>query len=236
MLDWTAELAIILSLTDMLNLPKRMPKFKKRLLYLFLFACLGAMVVVLNYHHVDATTGTKLYEDLAAIPPQKVGLVLGTSRQLANGQTNLFYQYRLEAAYELYTAGKVEYLLLSGDNGTKYYNEPADMQADLIAMGVPEDRIYLDYAGFRTLDSVVRAKAVFGQDAVICISQPFHLARAVYIGQQKDIEMSGYTARRVNPAYGRTVLLREYLARVKMQLDLLFGKEPRFYGEPIQIG
>ncbi|MEL6832578.1 MAG: ElyC/SanA/YdcF family protein [Bacteroidota bacterium] len=213
-----------------------MSKFKKRLLYALLLVCLGAFVVVLNYRHVDAKTGAKLYDDLAEIPPQKVGLVLGTSRKLANGQGNLFYRYRLEAAYELYSAGKVEYLLLSGDNGTKYYNEPADMQADLIAMGVPEDHIYLDYAGFRTLDSVVRAKAVFGQDAVICISQPSHLARAVYIGQQKDIKMSGYTAQRVNPAYGRTVLFREYLARVKMQLDLLFGIEPRFYGEPIQIG
>lgn len=220
----------------MLNLSNKMPKFKKRLLYALLLVCLGAFVVVLNYRHVDAKTGAKLYDDLAEIPPQKVGLVLGTSRKLANGQANLFYRYRLEAAYELYSAGKVEYLLLSGDNGTKYYNEPADMQADLIAMGVPEDHIYLDYAGFRTLDSVVRAKAVFGQDAVICISQPFHLARAVYIGQQKDIKMSGYTAQRVNPAYGRTVLFREYLARVKMQLDLLFGIEPRFYGEPIQIG
>lgn len=220
----------------MLNLPYTMSKLKKRLLYTLLFACLGALAVVLNYRHVEVQTGTKLYNDLAAIPPQKVGLVLGTSRELTNGQPNLFYRYRLEAAHELYSAGKVEYLLLSGDNGTKYYNEPADMQADLIAMGVPEDRIYLDYAGFRTLDSVVRAKAVFGQDAVICVSQPFHLARAVYIGQQKDINMSGYTAQRVNPAYGRTVLFREYLARVKMQLDLLFGKEPRFYGDPIQIG
>ena len=213
-----------------------MSKFKRWLGYGILLTGLGAIVVVLNYYHVNAKAGPQLYQDLASVPAHKVGLVLGTSKHLANGQSNLFYRYRLEAAYDLYTAGKVEYLLLSGDNGTKYYNEPADMQADLIAMGVPEDRIYLDYAGFRTLDSVVRAKAVFGQSAMICISQPFHLARAVYIGQCKDIQLSGYTARSVNPAYGRTVQLREYLARVKMQLDLLFGKEPRFYGDPIQIG
>lgn len=193
------------------------------------------IVTVLNYHYVKRQTAASLFTNTSAIPPQKVGLVLGTSKYLAGGQINLYYRHRITAAQQLFEAGKVQFLLLSGDNGTKEYNEPAQMKEDLVALGIPADRIYLDYAGFRTLDSVVRAKEIFGQKSFICISQPFHAARAIYIGQRHGLDVSGYLAQEVSLAYGYTVLIREYLARMKMQLDLIFGKAPKYLGEKITI-
>lgn len=211
--------------------------FKKHpVRFLLMLMLLGIIVVIGNHRYVGACADEYLHERLADVPHHRVAVVLGTSKFAAGGYVNLFYEYRLNAAWEVYQAGKVDYLLLSGDNGTKAYNEPAMMREDLIARGVPAERIYLDYAGFRTLDSVVRAKAVFGQARFLCISQPFHLARAIYLGRNKGIEVSGYAARSVDPGYSRSVYVREYLARVKMQLDLLFGKAPRFYGEAVSIG
>lgn len=208
---------------------------KKWFKILAVFLLVVFIITIINYHYVNRQTKASLYTDPEAIPDQRVGLVLGTSKYLANGQINLYYRYRIEAAYALFAAGKVKFLLLSGDNGTKTYNEPAQMKEDLVKLGVPAERIYLDYAGFRTLDSVVRAREIFGQQSFICISQPFHLARAIYLGQRHGLEVSGYAARKVNLAYGYSVLIREYLARMKMQLDLLFGKAPKYLGEKIII-
>jgi SanA protein len=104
------------------------------------------------------------YDNLNNIPSRKVGLVLGTSKTLKNGRQNLYYKYRVDAAARLYKAGKVKYLLISGDNSRKEYDEPSTFKSDLIKRGVPAQRIYLDYAGFRTLDSMVRCKEVFGEN------------------------------------------------------------------------
>ncbi|MEM6696956.1 MAG: ElyC/SanA/YdcF family protein, partial [Bacteroidota bacterium] len=109
------------------------------------------------------TAKDRLYKAVEEIPEHRVGLLLGTSQKLADGRTNLYYAYRIQAAADLYKAGKIEFILASGDNSVKSYDEPSDMKADLMAKGIPESKIYLDYAGFRTLDSVVRAKAIFGQ-------------------------------------------------------------------------
>ena len=138
-------------------------------------------VTIINDSYIKQATKGKLFESTDHIPARKVGLLLGTSRNLDNGQPNLYFRYRIQAAVELYQAGKIEHLIVSGDNSTKRYNEPADMQAALIEKGIPAERIHLDYAGFRTLDSVVRAHAIFGQQQFTIISQPFHNARAVYI-------------------------------------------------------
>lgn len=200
-----------------------------------LLLLLIAVATILNYHYVEKQTAPYVFVDTEDIPVRKVGLVLGTSKYLANGQINLYYRYRIAAAYELFAAGKVKFLLLSGDNGTKAYNEPAQMREDLVKLGVPAERIYLDYAGFRTLDSVVRAREIFGQQSLTCISQPFHLARAIYLGRHQGLDVNGYAAKEVTLAYGYSVILREYLARMKMQLDLLFGKTPKFLGEKITI-
>lgn len=177
----------------------------------------------------------KTYTDPGEISYQKVGLVLGTARHRPEGGINPYYQYRIDAALALYKAGKIAFVLVSGDNGSIYYNEPDTMKKDLVAGGIPENRIYLDYAGFRTLDSMVRAKIVFGLDSVTVISQEFHNERALYIAGKKGLHAIGFNARAVEGSEGVKVQLREYLARVKVFLDLTFNTQPRFYGNHISI-
>lgn len=184
---------------------------------------------------VSLTTSDKLFDSVQDIPENKVGLVLGTSNKLVNGNQNLYYKYRIDAAVALFKAGKIEYILVSGDNATMYYNEPTTMQKDLVERGIPEDRIFLDYAGFRTLDSIVRSKEVFGQSSITVISQPFHNERAVFIAGNKGIEAIGFNARDVSRKYGIKVRIREQLARVKVMWDLLAGVEPKFLGDPVMI-
>lgn len=193
------------------------------------FSLYGANVLVIK----SATS--KIYDKLEDVPYNKVGLLLGTAKMLSNGQVNLYYKYRIDAAVKLFKSGKIDYVLVSGDNSTKDYDEPTTMMNDLIENGVPATRIYLDYAGFRTLDSVVRCKEIFGQMTVTIISQKFHNERALYIAKSHGIEAAGFNATDVNVKYGFKTQLREKFARVKMILDLTFGKQPKFFGDKVQI-
>jgi SanA protein len=186
---------------------------------------------------MERTAGARVFDDAAAVPANRVGLLLGCSPRLADGRRNLYFDLRIRAAAELYRAGKVRYVLASGDNGTKGYDEPGEMKAALVAAGVPEDRIALDYAGFRTLDSVVRAKKVFGEERFTVISQRFHNERAVYLARENGIDAVGFNARDVGGAAGRFTRLREIGARVKAVLDVhVLRTRPRFLGEPVRIG
>jgi SanA protein len=135
----------------------------------------------------------------------------------------------------LYKAGKIQYVLISGDNSRKEYSEPEMMQADLIAAGIPAERIFLDFAGFRTLDSIVRCKLVFGEDDILIISQPFHNERALFIADKKDIKAVAYNAQDVSANYGFKTQMREKLARIKLLLDIAFDKQPEFLGEQVRI-
>ena len=196
---------------------------------------LSVLAIFLSNWIVKSNTKGKLYNSTQEIPFNRVGLLLGTSKKLQNGHLNLYYKYRIEAAVALYKAGKIKRILISGDNGNNDYDEPTDMKNDLIASGIPEIHIKLDYAGFRTLDSMVRSKEVFGQQSITVISQAFHNERAVYIGERKDINAIGYNAKSVTANYGLKTKIRERFARVKMMLDLTFGKKPKFLGKKISI-
>ncbi|SDX83543.1 SanA protein [Lutibacter oricola] len=198
----------------------------------FIFCCVA---VILCSYLIAETTQEHLYSKVENVPKHRVGVVLGTSKILTNGNVNLYYKYRLNAAYELYKADKIEFILISGDNSTKTYDEPSTFKNDLIALGVPENKIYLDYAGFRTLDSMVRAKEIFGLTDFIVISQKFHNERAVYIARAKGINAIGYNAKNVSSRYGFKTNLREKFARVKVFLDFLLFKKPKFLGEKIEI-
>ena len=170
------------------------------------------------------------------VKPVKVALLLGTSKYAKGGRINMYYKYRLQAVAQLYAAGKIEYVLVSGDNSTIHYNEPTTMLNDLIAMGIPKERIVQDFAGFRTLDSVVRAKEVFGQSKIIVVSQRFHVERAIFIAKRRGIEATGFCAKDVSASYGFKTQVREFFARGKMFIDLyLINKEPKFLGDPVQI-
>ncbi|MDO5970909.1 ElyC/SanA/YdcF family protein [Flavivirga aquimarina] len=175
------------------------------------------------------------YKDISTIPKNKVGLVLGASKFVSNGNINLYYKYRLEAAYQLYKSGKIEFILISGDNGRKDYDEPTDFKKDLVKKGIPENKIFLDYAGFRTLDSIIRAKEIFGQNSITIVSQKFHNERAIYLAKNLKINAIGYNAKDVKGRYGIKTKLREYIARTKASIDILFNVQPKFLGKKIDI-
>jgi SanA protein len=136
----------------------------------------------------------------------------------------------------LHRAGKVKAFIVSGDNGSKEYDEPTAMKEALVARGVPEAAIYCDFAGFRTLDSVVRAKSIFGQSRYIIVSQHFHNERAIFLARQRGLDAVGLDAADVSRSFAPTTYLREYLARVQAVLDVtLLQTRPKFDGPPVVI-
>ncbi len=200
-----------------------------------LLLALFAFVALANYRVNQVTQGATFFQT-ETVPKNKVGLVLGTSKYLKSGHINPYFSYRIQSAVELYRSGKVDFLLVSGDNGSSQYNEPKVFKQALLEAGIPADKIVLDYAGFRTLDSVIRAKEVFGQSSITIISQKFHTERAVFLAKQFDIDAVGFNAKDVNPKFGLKVQVRELFARTKVFLDLLLGVNPKFLGEPVAVG
>lgn len=176
-----------------------------------------------------------LFNDIKQIPFNKTGVLLGTSQFRGNGSENLFFTYRINAAVELYNAGKIEFIIISGDNSTLNYNEPMLMKKELVKKGIPEGRIFLDFAGFRTFDSMIRAEKIFGQSQFTVISQEFHNQRAIYIARHNGIEAIAYNAKDVSAYVGFKTMLREKFARVKVFIDMLLGEEPHFLGEKIIV-
>ena len=211
-------------------------KLIKNFIIIFLvLSVLGFIFVLWADHTIGYDSEEYVTQNISKLPNEKVGLVLGTSKSLRNGSDNPYFFNRIEAAEELFKSGKIKYIIVSGDNSTENYNEPEDMQNELIARGIPKTKIFLDFAGLRTLDSVVRAKEIFGQTSFIIISQRFHNERAVYIAQKKGIEAYGYNAKDVSQKAGFKTNLREYFARVKVFLDLLFNVEAKFGGPKVVI-
>lgn len=209
-------------------------KAKKMLLYGLLAMTLVVLFIGACFYGIEAATEDKIYEVVDKIPANEVALVLGTSRLIRNKYINKYYQYRLDAAAELYHAGKIKHFILSGDNSRVGYDEPSDMQADLMKLGVPENAMTLDYAGFRTLDSVVRCKEIFSQNKITIISQEFHNERALFLAQHFDMEAIAFNAKM--PKIRRKVLMREYLARCKAVLDVyILRKQPKFLGKKVAI-
>lgn len=186
-------------------------------------------------HVVGAAGRDRIYREAGRVPYHRVGLVLGTSRELRGGGINLHYRHRIEAAIALFRAGKVSWLLVSGDNSRPDYDEPTMMMNDLIAAGVPADRIVRDYAGFRTLDSVVRAREVFGLDDALVISQEFHVSRALFLGNHRGIQLTGFAAADAPRAPATRVRAREVLARTLAVFDVVLARRPKFLGPKIAI-
>ena len=209
--------------------------FKKILIIGLIFFGLSALFVFWANFTIDSETEDNVTSEISKLPNEKVGLLLGTSKTLANGSPNPYFFNRIKAAAELYHSGKIQNIIVSGDNSRKNYNEPEDMKNELVKAGVPVEKIYEDFAGFRTLDSVVRAKEIFGQKSFIVISQQFHNERAVYLARKNGIEAFGYNAKDVNKYAGFKTNAREKLARAKVFWDFLFDVDPKFGGEKILI-
>jgi len=215
---------------------ERTKKIVKRTVGIILIGILliGAVIAFANWK-IPHDTKEYLYNNPGDVPEGKTAVVLGIARYV-HGRQNLYFTYRIQAAKELHEAGKVRAFVVSGDNRTHNYNEARDMHDALLEAGVPDSVIHMDYAGLRTLDSVVRMNKIFGQDSFIVVSQKFHNERAVYIARQKGIEAYGYNAKDlpVN-RWSIKTKIREVLARVKVFMDIITNKQPRHLGEPIDI-
>lgn len=203
--------------------------------FLFPISVFIVFFICVANNSIKKSVQNKVFSDLNLIQKNKVGLVLGTSKYLKNGTVNLYFKYRIDATVALYKNNKIECILISGDNSKEDYNEPTDFKNELINKGIPENKIFLDYAGFRTLDSVVRAKLVFGLNNFTLISQQFHNERALYLARKNGINAIAYNAKDVPNKYGIKVKIREYVARTKVFIDIFFKVKPKFIGPKIKI-
>ncbi len=209
----------------------------KFFIYLLLVTYLLAMYAAISADFLIGKFSTSyLYSQVEKIPENKVGVLLGTSKYLVGGDKNNYFIYRVDAAVRLYKNKKIDFILVSGDNATMSYNEPITFKKELLKRGIPEEKIFLDYAGFRTFDSMIRAREVFGQSNFTVISQKFHNARAVFIARKYGIQAIGYNAKDVSAYNGFKTQIREKFARVKVLLDIyILNTKPKFLGDKIEI-
>lgn len=206
------------------------PKFTA--LFRALFYAIFALIILclLVDRGVSFYVRDKIFTNIDELPFRPCALVLGTSKYTVSGKPNVYYDSRLMAAKSLIEQQKVNYLLLSGDNRTLQYNEPRAMFRDLRKMGVPKTLMFRDFAGFRTLDSVIRADKIFQVQAFTIVSQKFHCERALLIAQAHNIDAICFVAKQ--PELHFSTQIREVFARIKAVFDLILGVEPYFLGEP----
>ncbi|AOM01845.1 ElyC/SanA/YdcF family protein [Cobetia marina] len=189
------------------------------------------MIVVGLNLWVVMSTRDRIASSPLTCESREVGIVFGTSHGLVGGGRNPHYQARLDTAAQLYRLHRVSNLLLSGDNRTRYYNEPMTMWRDLRDRNVPQQFMTLDYAGFSTFDTLVRAHKVFGVDQAVLVTQPWHLPRALFIADVLGLDAVGCPAVSERRPAGLRLMLREWLARAATVGDLyLWGRKPRFLG------
>lgn len=205
-----------------------------------ILVCFGAilaaviLLTVISTVIIDEQTDGLTYSEVKSVPHRKVGLLLGCPKKLAGGHDNPFFNERINAAISLFRAGKIEYLLVSGDNISKGCYETVAMKDDLIKRGMPADKIYCDYRGLRTLDSVVRAKEIFGQAEITIISQEFHNRRAIFIAGHRGINSIGFNAKDSHSFNFFSISLRELFSRVRAILDIyILRTDPKFPGNGI---
>lgn len=213
------KLIIKTTVEILLEKPFESAKFIKKVAkwFIALGFCVLIGVLLANFWIVFSTE-EKNYYTVNAMPSNDVGLVLGTTKSIHGGKENMFFRYRMEAAARLFREGKVKFLILSGNHDSVFYNEPNDMKKALMSLGVPENVMTLDFAGFRTYDSIIRCKEVFNQTKFTIISQPTHNARALFLAHELGIDAVAFAAQDVPSGY--KTYIREYFARPKAILDV----------------
>lgn len=211
-------------------------RFAKKVVTVGLFLLVGIILFALFCdRHVASGQKDRIFSSIDSVPYRPVALVLGTTYRV-QGRPNPFYDNRLKAVAELYRQNKISHILVSGDNATLSYNEPITMHNDLVDMGIPSEAITMDYAGFRTLDSVVRAQKVFGLEHFVVVSQRFHSLRALFLARENGIDAVAFEAPGVGGYGGLRTRGREVLARTKAVLDVyVLGTQPKFLGEQEEI-
>ncbi len=206
--------------------------FSLSLALIILSVVLGSLILF-----IDSKSKDFIYSDINNLPYNKVGLVPGCNKYIAPGVLNIYYTQRINTTYKLFKAGKIDFILLSGDNALVSYDEPTEMKKSLIELGVPKEKIFLDYAGFRTLDTIIRANKVFQLDSVTFISQSFQNQRGVFIGEHQGMNIVAFNADYDDFENEKRIIIREFFAKIKMMLDLyIINKEPKFLGDLITIG
>ena len=198
---------------------KRIRKHKWKLLIL---AILGLVLIRANYSYISYSTQELIFESSDDISTYEYALFLGTPKHLTDGSVNNYYKNRIKSAVELYTKGKVHKIIISADSLNKYQeNEVELIKSDLIEKGIDGSNLILDNNGNRTWKSIRNLEANVVMDEIILISQKFHLERALYITENKNIKAIGFQAK---GEMSNQLMVREILARVKMQLDLMINK------------
>ncbi len=202
-----------------------------------LWACLLILITAgLINLWITKSARSQTFKSLNRVPANDVGLVLGSSARVAGGYVNLHFRNRVEAAAKLYHAGKIKHLLLSGDNHASSYDEPTDMKDALLKLGVPRSAMTLDYAGFRTLDSILRAKTVFGLNKLTIVTDDFHSHRALFISRSYGVDAVAFCSKPIPAKFSESTRTREWFARVKAFLDIYaLRTQPRFYGPKVEI-
>ena len=195
------------------------------------------LFVLLCNRWVINSTDSYLYSNYALLPENDVGIVLGTSSYTREGEPNPQFYARVQAAAELYRLGKIKHIIVSGANPDSTYNEPRRMWQELTKTGVPAKDITMDFAGFRTLDSLARAQQVFGLERCTIITQRYHAYRGVFLGKKLGMKVAAFIAP-IEPGgdHGSRNPPREIFARVKAVLDLfVLRTKPKFLGQPEPI-
>lgn len=196
-----------------------------------IFIIFSIAILILCDRIVACNASGQIYDCVDSVPHRKVGLILGTSPiSTWNGCRNYYFDHRIKAGAELYKAGKVDWLVVSGGdyrNTENGYDEPVAMRDSLIKQGVDSVRIILDYDGTRTLNSIAKMRDVYRQDSITIISQKYHNERALYQAKHLGIEAIGFNAKTPGK---RTSWWRnrgrEVLARVKLFIDVARGLHP----------
>lgn len=213
---------------------------KKITLILFIGLLFIVSTIMLCHYIVVWNANGKIYTKIEDIPASDIGLLLGTPPQTRyGGMSNSFFNYRIDAAEALYKAGKIGYLLISGDdNSLNGLNEVQCMKDSLIIRGIPASVIFLDGKGLRTFDSVVRTNTLFGVKSFTVISQKFHNERAIYLAEHLNLDIEkvqAFNAKSPTSKLSLLTYLREYLARVKMFMDIFLKDEIEVLDEKIDL-
>jgi SanA protein len=194
----------------------------------------GVVLAVAVNIIVVVSSSAFISDDLDKMPSAEVGLILG-ARVLSDGRLSHMMQDRADAAVELYESGKVKKLIMSGDHGTKTYDEVNTVKKYLLEKGVRAEDLFLDHAGFDTYDSLYRARDIFGAHSVIVVTQKFHEPRAVFIGRSLGMDVHGYIADKREYQGILWNEFREIFSRTKAGVDVVVGAKPKFLGEKIPL-
>ena len=212
-----------------MKFPRHAGRRLRRWLLAIAVVLLGLVALINNW--VINNTYAYIYDDWSLLPDNEVGLVLGTSNRTRSGAPNPQFYSRVHAAAQLYQLGKIKRIIVSGANPDSTYNEPRTMRRELVKSGVPPAAIYMDFAGFRTFDSVARAQVVFGLDKVTIITQRYHAYRAVFVAKKLHLQVAAYAAPSDDIGPFTRTMLREVMARVRVVLDIyVLHTEPKFLG------